>query len=295
MSGLGSQITKAMRIRSDGVRNVYTAVRRAARYWRDGDRRAALRALPEPAWRIPSARGYEVFQPGEFAETPQLIADATASLAAFEKTGTPATASRKRFLVPVQDPAAVTLDSAVMRFALREDVLNAVSRYLGVVPFLSTISVLFSDVVKGAPTSSQLHHCDGDDVTQVKVFVYCSDVDPGSGPLTLLPADDSLRVRRSVGYQYRQRLTDEQVAGVVGTGREVPILGPAGTAVFVDTSRCFHYGSRVAADAPPRLVTMIQYQTPFSFMVPTQAQQTLPFRRLIRPQLTPLQRLVLGE
>jgi hypothetical protein len=129
----------------------------------------------------------------------------------------------------------------------------------------------------------------------VKVFVYCSDVDPGSGPLTLLPADDSLRVRRSVGYQYRQRLTDEQVAGVVGTGREVPILGPAGTAVFVDTSRCFHYGSRVAADAPPRLVTMIQYQTPFSFMVPTHAQRTLPFRRLIRPQLTPLQRLVLGE
>ena len=295
MSVLGSQITKAMRIRSDGVRNVYTAVRRVARYWRDGERRAALRALPDPAWRIASARGFEVFPPGAFAEIPQLIADANASLALFEKTGTPATASRKRFLVPVQDPATVTLDSAVMRFALREDVLNAVSRYLGVVPFLSTISVLFSDVVKGAPTSSQLHHCDGDDVTQVKVFVYCSDVDPGSGPLTLLPADDSQRVRRSVGYQYRQRLTDEQVAGVVGSGREVPVLGPAGTAVFVDTSRCFHYGSRVAAEAPPRLVTMIQYQTPFSFMVPTHEQQTLAFRRLIGPQLSPLQRLVLGE
>ena len=295
MSGVGSQITKAMRIRSDGVRNVYTAVRRAARYWRDGDRRAALRALPEPRWQIPSARGFEVFPPGGFAEVPQLIADANASLAEFEKTGSPATASRKRFLVPVQDASTLTLDSAVIRFALREDVLNAVSRYLGVVPFLSTISVLFSDVVKGAPTSSQLHHCDGDDVTQVKVFVYCSDVDPGSGPLTLLPADDSQRVRRSVGYQYRQRLTDEQVAGVVGSGREVPILGPAGTAVFVDTSRCFHYGSRVAADAPPRLVTMIQYQTPFSFMVPTHAQHTLAFRRLLGPQLTSLQRLVLGE
>ena len=190
--------------------------------------------------------------------------------------------------MPVQDPATLTLDSAVMRFALREDVLNAVTRYLGVVPFLSTISVLFSDVVKGAPTSSQLHHCDGDDVTQVKIFIYCSDVDPRSGPLTLLPADDSQRVRRGVGYQYRQRLTDEQVAGVVGSGREVPILGPSGTSVFVDTSRCFHYGSRVAADAPPRLVTMIQYQTPFSFMVPTRAQRALPFHRLIGPRLEPV-------
>jgi hypothetical protein len=295
MSGLGSQITKAMRIRSDGVRNLYTVFRRAARYWRDGERREAYRRLPAPPWSLTPARGFAVFEPGQFAEVPQIVADARASLAESESHGLPATASRKRFLVPVQDPATITLDSAVMRFALREDVLNAVSRYLGVVPFLSTISVLFSDVVKGAPTSSQLHHCDGDDVTQVKIFIYCSDVDPGSGPLTLLPADDSQRVRRGVGYQYRQRLTDEQVAGVVGSGREVPILGPSGTSVFVDTSRCFHYGSRVAADARPRLVTMIQYQTPFSFMVPTHAQQTLAFRRLTGPRLSPLQRLVLGE
>jgi hypothetical protein len=285
----------AMRVRSDAVRNVYTVFRRAARYWRDSERRAALRALPDPLWNIPPSRGFALFEPGQFAEVPGLVADAKASLEESERTGPPPTTSRKRFLVPVQDPATITLDSAVMRFALREDVLNAVSRYLGVVPFLSAISVLYSDVVKGAPTSSQLHHCDGDDVTQIKAFVYCSDVDAGSGPLTLLPADDSRKVRRSVDYQYRQRLTDQQVAGVVGSGREVPILGPSGTAVFVDTSRCFHYGSRVAADAAPRLVTMIQYQTPFSFMVPTNAQQSLAFRRLIGPQLSQLQRLVLGE
>jgi hypothetical protein len=127
------------------------------------------------------------------------------------------------------------------------------------------------------------------------VFVYCSEVDRKSGPLTILPADESERVRRAVGYQYRQRLTDQQVAGVVGERREVPILGPCGTLVFVDTSRCFHYGSRVASDAPPRLVTMIQYQTPYSFMLPTPAQKTLAFRRLIAPGLSPLQRLVLGE
>lgn len=295
MSGLGQQITKAMRVRSDGVRNVYTAFRRAERYWRDGDRRVVYRQLNAPAWTLPQDRGFETFAPGRFDEVEGIVADARASLERSEREGLPETKSRKRFLVPVQDPATLTLESAAMRFALREDVLNAVSRYLGVVPFLSTISVLFSDVVKGAPTSSQLHHCDGDDVTQIKIFVYCSDVDPASGPLTILPADDSQRVRRSVGYHYRQRLTDQQVAGVVGPDREVPILGPSGTTVFVDTSRCFHYGSRVAADAPPRLVTMIQYQTPYSFMLPTPAQQTLAFRHLIAPQLTPLQRLVLGE
>ena len=179
MSSLGSQLTKAMRVRTDGVRSVYTVFRRAARYWRDGERRAAYRELPDPLWSLAPGRGFAIFEPGQFAEVVQIVADARARLEESERHGPPATASRKRFLVPVQDPATLTLDSAVMRFALREDVLNAVSRYLGVVPFLSTISVLFSDVVEGAPTSSQLHHCDGDDVTQVKVFIYCSDVDPG--------------------------------------------------------------------------------------------------------------------
>jgi hypothetical protein len=120
-------------------------------------------------------------------------------------------------------------------------------------------------------------------------------VDEQSGPLTVLPADDSQRVRRALGYLYRQRLTDAQVASVVGTGRERPILGPAGTTVLVDTSRCFHYGSRVGPGAIPRLVTMIQYQTPYSFMLPAGAQTSLPFRRLIRSGMPALERLVLGE
>ncbi len=77
--------------------------------------------------------------------------------------------------------------------------------------------------------------------------------------------------------------------------REHAILGSARTTVFLDTSRCFHFGSRVASDAPPRLVTMVQYQTPYSFMIPADAHVALPFRCLLTPSLTPLQRLVLGE
>ena len=46
MSGLGSQLTKAMRVRTDGVRSVYTVFRRAARYWRDGERRPRTGRCP---------------------------------------------------------------------------------------------------------------------------------------------------------------------------------------------------------------------------------------------------------
>lgn len=292
---LHGRISKAFRVRGDRVRQVYYTARRAQRFFRDAPRRAALRALPEGRLRIPASDGYLVVPPGAFEEMPGMVADARSALERFDAAQPPGGKNRKRFLVNVQDAATLTRDSPVIRFALREDVVSAVAHYLGVVPLLTTITVFHSDTTEGALTSSQLHHCDGDDVTQIKIFVYCSDVDARSGPFTLLTAADSARVRRQTGYQYRQRLTDDQVATVLGPGHEHAIVGPAGTAAFIDTSLCFHYGSRVAPDAPARLATMIQYQTPYSFMLGQPSQPALPFQRLIDGSHTPLQRLVLGD
>ena len=291
---LGDRVTKAIRVRGDAARNAYHAARRAGGLLRDRRRRVALRALTLPWFDIAKADGFLVLPPGSFGEVSEVVAEAHATLARFESEGRPAPDSWKRFLVNVLDPAEVTADSALMRFALRDDVIAAVSRYLGIVPRLSAISVLHSDTVESAPKSSQLHHCDGDDVTQVKVFVYCTDVDRRSGPLTVLSADRSAKVRKAAGYVYRDRLTDAHVEAVLGPGTEHPILGPAGTAAFVDTSRCFHFGSRVEPGAPPRLVTMIQYQTPYAFVRPEQADGRSWFDRLGRASHNPLQRLVLG-
>ena len=290
---LSERMTKAIRIRGDAERRVFHAARRVGRFLRDGPRRAALRSLGPARLHISAADGFLVVPPGSFDEVPALVADAHAALARFDAAA-PSSESQKRFLVNVLDRRTLTADSAVVRFALRDDVLSAVSRYLGVVPCLGAISVFFSDTVEGTPKSSQLHHCDGDDVTQVKIFVYCSDVDAASGPLTVLGAEQSARVRRATRYHYRQRLTDEQVAAVLGPRQEHPILGASGTAAFVDTSRCFHFGSRVAPGAAPRLVTMIQYQTPYSFMPPADKDGRGPFSHFDSPALGPLQRLVLG-
>jgi hypothetical protein len=293
--GLRKRVNKAFRVRGDAVRQIYSTARKAERFLRDAPRRAALRRLPDAAWSIPPDAGFLVLPPGRLEETAAVVAEARAALARYDERQPLEGKNRKRFLVNVLDAATLSLDSPTLRLALREDVLAAVSRYLGTVPFLSTVSVFYSDAVETELSSSQLHHCDGDDITQVKIFVYASDVDARCGPLTVVTAADSARVRRETKYQYRQRLTDEQVRAVVGAEGEHPIVGPAGTTAFVDTSRCFHYGSRVAPDAPPRLATMIQYQTPYSFMVPTSAQASLPFRRLSGRSLTALQRLVLGE
>ena len=292
----GTHVRKAFRVRGDAVRQIYFTARKAERFFRDSTRRAALRRLPAAPLEIPHDAGFLVVPPARFIETAGIVADARRALAQYDQQAPPEGKNAKRFLVNVLEPATLTLDSPAVRLALREDVLGAVCRYLGVVPFLSTIQIFHSDTVKGKRfKSSQLHHCDGDDVTQIKIFVHCSDVGAASGPLTVVSAADSARVRQRTRYQYRQRLSDEQVRDVLGSTGEHAIVGPTETTAFVDTSRCFHYGSRVARDASPRLVTMIQYQTPYSFMLPSSAQASLPFRRLIDPSLSPLQRLVLGE
>lgn len=296
MSGdLSARVTKAFRVRGSRVRQVYHTWRRVERFFRDSERRSTLGRLPATTVRIASEQGFLIVPPGAFAETGDVVSEAQRALAKFDAGAPPSGKNRKRFLQNVSDASTLTRESAAVRFALREDILAAVSQYLRTVPFLTSIQVFHSDTVDGVPTSSQLYHCDGDDVTQVKVFVYCSDVDTASGPLTVLDADATARVQQSTRYWYRHRLTDEQVERVVGGERHTPILGPAGTSAFVDTSRCFHFGSRVAPGAPARLVTMIQYQTPYSFMLPTSAQTSLPFRRLLVPAMTPLQRQVLGE
>jgi len=286
-----ARIAKAFRVRGPRARAWYVRARRAARFFHDRDRRAVLAALPPPAFQIPLAHGYLVLPPATFEETRTIITDAADWLRAFQSSEPSFGKKRKRFLQNVLDSSTLTRESAVVRLALRDDLLVAVARYLGVVPLLSTISAFLSADSDPAHQSSQLYHCDGDDVRQVKVFIYCSDVNMTSGPLTVLDAESTAAVMDATRYQFRRRLADEQVHAVVGTGKERVIVGPAGTTALVDTSRCLHFGSRVDRNAIPRLVVMIQYQTPYSFMPPEGSRS---FRHLADDDLPELQRLVLG-
>lgn len=290
-----AQLQKSIRTSSPGVRWLYAGARRGLALVRDRARYAAVRQASRSAHAIRREDGFLVLRPGAIPGTDAVVEEARAALAAFDREQPPAGKNRKRFLVNVLHDAGLTLPSPFVRLALDEDVLAAVGRYLGIAPVITRIAVFHSDVVDAAPTSSQLYHCDGDEVSQVKVFVYCSDVEPRSGPLTIVGAGDTADVLRRTKYTFDMRLTDADVLGQQDRSREHPILGPSGTTVLVDTSRCLHFGSRVEPDAPPRLVTMIQYSTPYAFKLPARYQDGAPFRRLLDASLSPLQRFALGE
>jgi hypothetical protein len=84
-----------------------------------------------------------------------------------------------------------------------------------------------------------------------------------SGPFCYLSASTSQRVARAIGYRRRGcpfRLSDEEVFSVIDRRDMHVLTGRAGTVLFIDPSRCFHFGSRDAM--VPRYQAMYAYVSP---------------------------------
>lgn len=159
-------------------------------------------------------------------------------------------------------------DTPLARLALNPAVVATAAAHLGMVPVLAGVTVLRSPYVAGPPSGSQLFHSDWEDVSQLKLFVHCSDVTSRNGPLTALRASASARVKQALHYRYGGsgfRRGDDEVLALVEPDELRAFEGPAGTAVFVDTSACLHYGSRASEGAPDRLVVQLQFLRPSAF------------------------------
>ena len=173
----------------------------------------------------------------------------------------------KRFMTTAKLPRP--LDSRIMALARHPAVLRLIGRYLGGLPILYRINLLDSANEEIQPESSQFFHVDPEDFRQLKIFLLVEDVDAESGPLHLLRADASDRVRVARGHRHG-RVSDEEVLSIAPPEALVPCTGPSGTLAIGDTSRCFHFGSRPGARR--RHVVMIQYLTAFASVFPLDAE-----------------------
>jgi hypothetical protein len=193
-----------------------------------------------------------------------------------------------RFVASNQDFLA---HGEVVRFALSEPILHAVSAYLGTVPVLASVALLSSPPQPEgvAPSASQRFHNDHEDTSQVKIFVHVEDVTSEHGVFTFHSAETTQRIRHALGTR-RGRLDDDEVACAAAGESPVTLIGPAGSAWFVDTSRCLHYGSR--SSEKHRLVLQAQYlrcdSPAFSNLAFTLNEKQAAEAR------SPLERMVLG-
>lgn len=180
-------------------------------------------------------------------------------------------ARKQSFLRYLLDDEDLRNHPEIVDFALSDAALGAATRYLGMVPLLTRVDLMYSlPRDAGDNIASQLFHLDHEGVHQLKIFINLFDVDEPQGPFTFIPADVSSRVMREVRALRRKsgssdkvesrRYTDEEVAAVGGTEAMIAAKGPAGSGVAVDTSRCLHLGSRVDPGTF-RLCLYLQYCT----------------------------------
>jgi hypothetical protein len=244
---------------------------------------------------IPRDRGYAVFPPGTVANADELVA---AGNGLIDSLGHEALAeiAGKGFMANgfIPDPD-LDLGSPYFRFALGDDVVGPVCAYLGFVPVLWKVDVWYSFHREEAPRGSQLWHLDHADTTQMKVFVHLDDVLPASGPLSAVDAADSDRLGDHVNWIFDdgRRVTDTEVGESVGLDTIVRFEGPTGTVDFVDTSRCFHFGSRVDGGARPRRLFMAQFLTPYALKFEDHREKA-PYRHLAGEASSELETLLLG-
>ena len=177
------------------------------------------------------------------------------------------------FLRSLLFPGDLKKYPAFLDFVTSTELLATVIDYLGTIPVLSKVrppGVRFMESNIGLdpdshlpPRDSQLYHIDFYDSPQVYVLVLMEDVTPECGPWTFLPASTTDRVAKELGYRgrgYGYRVQDEDVYRCVDKSEEIVFAYPKGTVLFIDSSRCFHFGSRNAVK--PRFMVMYGLQSP---------------------------------
>ncbi len=190
-----------------------------------------------------------------------------------ERGDQPRPGRRKPFISDLRQDRDLVAHPAFLDFVLSPPVLKTTANYMRQCPILSRTrppgvrmaesSSRYDPEAGGAHRDSQLYHRDLHDSPLVYVIVLVRDVTPENGPFTFLSASASDRVAEATGYGKRgrpYRFTDDVVHEHVSPDEAIPLTGSRGTVLFIDSSRCFHYGSRDCD--PPRYQVMYALTSP---------------------------------
>lgn len=143
------------------------------------------------------------------------------------------------------------------RLALHPNALAVANGYLELRSTLRALDLWLTRPTEGPAIQTQLWHRDADDVLNVKMFVYFTDVKPAAGPLMYAPQTHPLGSRRQLpDHDEQGRSDDAQLAGVVPESEWVLCEGSRGTVVFADTCG---YHKQLKPESGERLLLVSHY------------------------------------
>ena len=256
--------------------------------------------LGEPRNKI--ADGWVIDRSGNFPgieETLKEVDGLISSRGGVDRRGT--TLAQTDWVFHLNDINELNRFPGLLKFPTSSEVIATVANYMGLVPTFAldlpkAVRVFEStDKFNSAKeySKAQLYHLDIHDDPMVYVILLARDCTADNGPWCFLSKSTSDRAKEALRYQKRgepYRVTDERMYQVVDPSERIEFTGKRGDVLFIDSSRCFHFGSRDAVEPG--------YRVMYAFTTHCRAD----FRLMVHRQEFPIQsnhgkleRMILGE
>ena len=151
------------------------------------------------------------------------------------------------------------------------DFLSPITEYLGSFPILWSSQIWFSPNKKFTLGRSQNYHMDNEDYRQIKCFIPLEDINDENGPLTIIDANKTVKIferlkkEKIIKYKHA-KVSDEIMNKLHHEKKSIKLTAKVGEILYVDTSRCYHYGSRPSPKS--RKVLFLQFFSINSRKVP---------------------------
>lgn len=154
---------------------------------------------------------------------------------------------------------------------IEKNYMCMISKYLFMLPYLKTVTYMYSKNERNFKNSSQHWHLDKAGLRTLKLFLALHDQEEINGPLTFI---DSKRSKYLVNhYRYSKtnqfkRISDKLIDKEFDNLKFKPsrFIEKKGSLAFLDTDRCLHYGSRKSLN--PRLFLYIEFGSYLDFKIP---------------------------
>lgn len=156
-------------------------------------------------------------------------------------------------------------------FLFSNNLLNILSGYFNKRLILKEVTLLYSENKEFEKGRSQEFHMDGDDQKQIKLRLNVCDINYDNGPLTVINKSDTKRIFKKLSdnnivKKKSTKVDDKSLFSTFSDIKTQTLIGKEGSIDMVDTSNCYHYGSRPGNK--PRLILEYQFLTPFSYNLP---------------------------
>lgn len=149
----------------------------------------------------------------------------------------------------------------IIDFACQPEVAGIVADYMGEIPVLSVISLIYTPI-NSSMLGPQKFHRDMNCASQVHLIINIDDVDEETGPFTFLSGQQSSSIIKATGHA-DGRVSDDAIRARIDDSDLIKCVGPTGTAFFVNPYACFHFGAR--AHAKPRYILILNYTSKFEW------------------------------